>query len=468
VTELSYTSGGSIQQAKVYLNDDYLFKTAPGFYSTGEVYLGDVVTHELGHLFGLSHSEILESTMFYSAFPGQNTLSPDDIAGIRGKYGPAGGSITGKVKGGNDIGILGVHVVAFSRTTGSAVSGISDQDGNFSIKGLDLNDTYYLYTTSLKNVSALPSMFANVHSDFCPANYVGGFFNACGRDNDGLPQPITLTGAVSSVNVGDVTINCSLKTNENYSVEKLQASFDPVTIFDYAAERRPEKAFVGYFVSRNSTAWSAYDKLALDLSGYTDAALGQKYLRLNLIARQFGNLLEYEMIVKRNGVQVGPTYAIDTSGITLDTDLSARADLSMDPSQNHFEIWIRSKKLSSVDALLTFPEVDQFVSNQYLPYLLTTGLEDGSGPLLDTTVILSDNSSCLDAPFAYATAPARGLASENDSSKTQQAQGPVSCGTTSGGGPQGPGSNGPLLMTFGFILAALLASARKTAKNFLS
>jgi hypothetical protein len=469
VTELTFTSGGSIQQAKIYLNDeDYNFKSSPGLYSSGEVFLGDVVTHELGHLLGLSHSEVLEASMFYAAFPGQSTLSSDDKAGIKSKYGSGNGTITGVVHGGDDVGVLGVHVVAFSRITGDAIGVISDQSGNFSIKGLDLNDTYYLYTSSLKNLAALPGQFANVQTDFCPASYVGGFFDACGKENEGYPQGITLTNSVPSANVGAVTIHCSLKNNEVYGVEKLQLIPDPVTIFDYAVEERFEKAFVGNFITRSSTAWSAYDKLVLDLTGFTEAALSQKYLRLNFIARQFGNLLEYEMIVLRNGSPLG-TYQISRSLVTqtYDTDMTAFLPLSTNPANNVFEVQIRARKISTVIALQTFAALEQFVSNQYLPYLLIAGLETGAGPLLDTTALLSDNAACLDAPFTYAVSNARTLSSTGEVTQKNDDVAPVSCGTTSGTPPD-DGGPGNALMVLGFLMAIVLSSVRKTAKNFLS
>ncbi len=465
VTELTYNSSGTIQQAKIFLNDeDYDFTSAPG--PTGDIYLGDVVTHELGHLLGLSHSEVLDATMFYAAFPGQNTLSSDDKAGIKSKYGSGYGTISGVVQGGDDVGVLGVHVVAFSRKTGEAVGVISDQSGNFSIKGLDLNDSYYLYTGPLKNIAALPGQFANVQTDFCPASFVGGFFDACGRENEGFPQGITLTSSVKSVNVGVVSIQCSLKNNEDYSVEKLQQDPDPITIFDYAAEDRYEKAFVGNFQSK--TSWTAYDKLILDFTGFPEASLSQKYLRLNFLAKQFGNLLEYEMIVLRNGVPVG-SYQISKSPVTLtwDTDMMAYLPLDNNPANNIFEVQIRSKKLSTTIALQTYAELEKFVTNQYLPYLLIAGLETGAGPLLDTTALLSDNAACLDAPFTYAVSNARTLAGTAEMDQKNEEAAPVSCGTTGGSTP-GDGGHGNAIMVLGFLMAILLSNVRKTAKNFLS
>lgn len=475
VTELTFTSGSSIQQAKIFLNDAYDFKTSPGLYSDGEVYLGDVVTHELGHLFGLSHSEILDSTMFYAAFSGQYSLGADDISGVRSKYSSGHGSISGVIKGGDNIGVFGVQVVAISRKNGEAVGVFSNPSGNFSIKGLDLEDSYYLYTTPIKNVASLPGQFANIQKDFCPASFVGGFFNACGKDNEGFPQAITLSSTGNrSVNVGSVSINCSLKSNEAYLLEKAQtitdsgASFDPVTIFDFAQDDRFEKAFVGNFLTRNSSTWSTYDVLNVDLTSLNDLSGAQKFLNINLVSRIFGNLLEYEMIVSRNGVPVS-SQGISPPGIagTYNTDINSFLPLSSVASENFFEIAIRAKKLSSFLALQTFPEIEAFLSNRYLPYFLVASIETGSGPLLDTGLSLSDNSSCLDAPFTYAVNTARTVASSNEIIEQDQASdSPVSCGTTGGEPPSGGSGLG--LMIAGFLMVIFLSSLRKSSKNFLS
>lgn len=468
VTELTFSSGGTIQRARVLLNDgDYDFKSSPGLYGSGDVYLGDVVTHELGHLMGLSHSEVLEATMFYAAFPGQSTLSADDRAGIRSKYGSNYGTISGYVRGGDDIGILGVHVLAFSRTTGEAVGVISDQTGRFSIKGLDLNDSYYIYTGPLKNLSALPGQFANVQTDFCPASYQGGFFDECGHQNAGFPQAITLTNSRPSVNVGDVTIHCDLKTNQSYNEEKVSATFDPVTIFDYATEQRFEKAFVGNFLTRPNSTWSSPDKLVVDLSDYAGASGSQKFLRLNFVARQFGNLLEYEMIVRQNGAVIGTYEIVPTAVQTYTTDMTALVSLDANPANNVIEIDIRSRKMGTVLASQTFAELQTFVNGDNLPYLLMTSIENASGPILDTSALLSDNSACLDAPFAYSVAQARVL--EGKVASKEQSEGPAApgCGTT-GAPPSDGGGPGNATMIVGFFLALILTSLGKRTKNILS
>ncbi len=467
VTEISYNTSGAIQRASILLNNQhYKFRPAP---VTGGIFLGDVVTHELGHLMGLSHSEVLNASMFYSSFSGQSSLAADDRSGIKNKYDSDGGVIQGYVKGGNSVGILGAHIQAISRSTGEAVGSISDENGFFKIGGLELNDSYYLYTSPIKNSNSLPSYFSNMQAKFCPGAYVGTFFSSCGRQNDGNPSTLTLTDLNSVLDVGTVSIGCSLKTNLNYDYAKLQANFTPITIFDQSREQRFEKAFVGWF--RNATsAWSSSDILKVDLSGMNLNNGPQKFLRLLLVSYPFGNPLEYEMKIRRNGVLVSTAtrnllYSPQTK--TYVTDFYTDLSLSSNPAENNFEVMIRSKKLDVIAE--TFPSYIQFFSEKHLPYLLISSVMEsttqGLRPLLEDEVNWSDNEACLDAPYTYAVSKTR--TSDLSSPVDSQAPQAVGCGTIgtppSGGGP---GSSLSLII-LGFLMS-LSASAVRKRKNFLS
>ncbi len=502
VTEVSFSSSGSISKAVIVLNDDYYFHSVPGLYPPGQVYLGDVVSHEVGHLFGLSHSEVLDSTMFYSSFSGQSTIAFDDRSGLRQKYDSNFGTITGHVKGGNHIGVLGVHVQAISRRTGEVSSAITDENGLFKLGGLDLNDTYYLYTSPIKNPDSLPGYFSNTQDEFCPASYVGSFFSACGSENNGKPQGITLTESMSEVNVGEVSIHCSLKSDQFYIQEKLKtavivsqdltrtssptvicgeapdlkyvvkSAFTPLTIYDYAVDEKSEKAFVGWFRKSLTSEWSLSDLLKVDLSTYQNN-LTSKYLKVSLVSYPFGGQVEYEMTVKQNGNFVSTasrskTYSSATG--TFQTDFSSLIPLSGASSANIFEISVRSKKLESSCVRQTFPSNDIFTSDSHLPYLLITSIwEDsptGPRPVIDTDVNLSDNYACLDAPFTYAVSKTREV-SENSSIKSSQAAAATSCGTIDPPSDGPPGSSLPLI-AMGFLISWLTSTLIKSRKKFLS
>ncbi len=472
LTEVSYNSAGVISSAVISINDDYQFTATPGLVTSAGAYLGDIVTHELGHFLGLSHSEVMKASLFYSSFSGQSTLSLDDKAAVRLKYGTGHGRIRGQVKGGGEVGVLGAHVHAVSRRSGDTVGAVSDEDGFFEIGGLDLDDTYYLYTSPLKNPGAFPEYFSNAQTDFCPASYQGSFFSACGKENEGLPQGITLTQAEAEVDVGTVTINCGLKVSEAYLVRKLGGSSSPLTVYDFGAEPRFEKAFVGFFRKSAAVTFSSPDKLVVDLSAYGGLSGTPKSLKVSLVSYPFGARLEYLLDVRRNNVVVASrSLAYSAVTKTYDMDLSALLPLSSTASENVFELQISSRRLDPVFHLpKTFPSYDVFSSEDHMPYLLVLSLWEnttsGLQPMLDAQPILSDNSSCLDAPFTYAVSKSETSNSEN-SARLASAAG-ASCGTIEP--PEGPGSGGSglFLYALGFLLALVPNLLSKTQKKFLS
>lgn len=467
ITEISYNNLGAINKAVILLNDNYTFTDVQSTFGTGSVFLGDVVTHELGHFMGLSHSEVINSSMFYTSFPGQSTIAADDRSGLLQKYSGSAGSITGKVQGGNRVGVLGVHVQAISRMTGESVGVITDEDGNFKMEGLDLDDTYYIYTSPLKHLESLPGYFSNVQKEFCPGTYTGSFFSACGREYEGFPQGITLRAGNENVDVGVITINCGLKSNQDYSYEKLQTSFSPVTIWDKSETLIKEKAFVGYFSKRTDSSWSGWDTLRIDLSGLTPAL--NRVLEIKFVAHAFGNLLEYEMQLVQNSIPV-QTSNISNSGLlgTYSTDMSQTISLSTESSLNIFDIKIRAKRLGTSMIPLTFPSPSLFASETHLPYLLVLSLRDDTTPLFNTAAYLSDNEACLDAPFTYKVAQSNTSTESNALSSGDGDSGVAagSCGTID---PPKSGPGGPLaLMVLGFGLTVFLGLIGKKAKKFLS
>lgn len=482
MTQLTYNSAGAIQSAVITLNDDYTFKGSPGLYPTGQVYLGDVVTHEIGHLFGMSHSEVLDSSMFYSSFSGQSTVSYDDKTGIRRKYDSGHGSISGYIKGGNNIGVLGAHVQAIARRTGESSGVISDENGYFSLEGLDLEDTYYLYVSPIKNTSSLPGYFSNIQNEFCPGKYVGSFYSACGRDSDGKPYGIDVSYQQPAVDVGTVTISCSLRTNLEYDRNKNEGLNQIVSLWDYEVDQSYEKSFVGWFRNKTSewinpswfndlsNKWSPADRFSIDLTGLNSP--NNKVLKVALVSYPMGGQLEYEMEIFQSGVKIpgaGRKREPQALTETHNIDFSSYIELSHLNAANQFEVRIHAKVLSSSIAAATFPSLSLFSSETHLPYLVVASLWEmtpqGLQPILNNGQILSDNSSCLDAPYTYAVKRAR--STENSTQMTTQSPTPgTSCGTIDPP-DDGPGGQLPLMLT-GFFLAMISSSLLKYRKKFLS
>lgn len=471
LTEVSYNPSGTINTAVIKLNEHHFdFTATPGMPSGNNIYLKDVVTHELGHFLGLGHSEVLNSSMFYSTYPGQSELSADDKAAIKHKYGGNTGTILGHIKGGNHVGILGAHVQAISRKSGESIGAFTDEDGYFEIGGLNLSDGYYLYTSPIKKLDSLPGYFANVQSEFCPGSYVGSFFSACGRANDGYPQEINFVDS-SSVDVGEVTVNCALRTQENYNIQKIQTAFSPMTVYKYSATAENyQQGFVGFHRKHQlklpscSTppCYTTPDKLKIDLSDFT--ATAGVMLKLKLVSQVLGNTVEYQMVVKNGGaplMTLGKTF--NPEG-THRLDLSGAVALSANPSNNKFDIEIQARKLTNTDAAYSIPDVMNFASNENIPYLLIMSLENVGG-MLASGPDLSDNYSCLDAPFTYAVEKA--TFKSNEEGGGAQAAAAASCATIEP--PSGPGPGTFMLVaSLGFMLSLLSISLPKKAKKFLS
>jgi hypothetical protein len=473
VTEINYNTNGVINTASIYLNEDhYDFTSTPGMPVGKKIYLKDVVTHELGHFTGLAHSEVLNSTMFYSNFPGQSGLAADDVAGIRSKYSLGFGKIHGYVKGGNHIGIHGVHVQAISRKSGQSIAGISQENGYFEISGLDLNDTYYLYTSPLKNINALSGLFGNVQTEFCPSSYVGSFYSRCGRENDGLPMGINLTASESVVNVGEVSINCVLRTQEDYVFEKIQPTFSSLSIFNFQESPTLEKSYVGFFQNNqlSTTSFSSADKFDIDLRDFPNP--GGKILKIKLISQPFGNAVEYLMKLSQNSVELSGSplgKSVNIPESTLQLDVFASIPLSPSADQNIFQVEIKARKLSGMEASYSIPDVLRFGSKNSLPYLLVLSLEDSAGPLVVNGQELSDNYSCLDAHFAYSVEESNTNVDSSPLSHTSDSSVATiaSCATIDPPSGPGPGAFLGILLT-GFSISLLLSVFAKKSKKFLS
>lgn len=479
VTEVSYSKTGNINSATILLNEDnYRFVATPGMPTGNNINLKDVVTHELGHFAGLGHSEVLDSTMFYQTFSGQSELAADDKAGIRNKYESGHGKISGYMKGGNHIGVFGVSVQAISRRTGEAISTISDDNGYFEVGGLDINDSYYIHTSKLKNLSALPSYLANAQTEFCPSSYRASFFSQCGNAHHGIPEAVNLSHSRREVHLGEVTINCSLRIQEEYLSEKLKTVFDSYEIFNFQHENRFEKSYVGYF-KPSVLDESKYsddvllpqpnsDKFIINLSGLGSPLT--KSLRLRLVSQPLGNPIEFKMIVKRNSAQIpgSPfTRTLRPDG-TLKLDLMALSALQNLSSSNVFEIEIAARKLTQLGTYLSIPDSMNFSSAEVSPYLLIMSLEENLAPLLDSGSNYSDNSSCLEGPYTYAVTKSTARSDESLSDSSSAAPLSAACGTIDP--PSGPSDGGNFmgLLSLGFMLSLFAKVIAKRGKNFLS
>jgi hypothetical protein len=150
---------GEIVESDIFFNSAFIWSTADAGVS-GRFDVESIALHEIGHLFGLSHSALgetelraggrrvlgAEAVMFPIAFSAGDItgrrLRADDVAGLSDIYGNQSfqrqtGSVSGKVTK-NGRGVLGAHVVAFNPASGKLVGGFSlSDDGAFVIAGLE-------------------------------------------------------------------------------------------------------------------------------------------------------------------------------------------------------------------------------------------------------------------------------------------------------------------------------------------
>jgi len=203
------TQLGQILDADIYFNPSdsrTTYATPQALAATPTAYdLESVLTHELGHLLGFSHSAIWSAMMFpFAPAPGTISgtrptplqpdapLGDDDRTGLRVLYpDPADtvhqGSITGKIIPANPLalpaspsgvtGIFGSHVVAVDAASGAAVAatlggwscsapGPAQFDGTYEIEGLAVGRSYTVYAEPL-NGAVDPSRFTNAIVPLC-------------------------------------------------------------------------------------------------------------------------------------------------------------------------------------------------------------------------------------------------------------------------------------------------------------
>lgn len=457
ITMVGYSENtGIIVSADVLINDNYTFSTAV----TDDSYLGNVITHELGHFLGLGHGQVAGSTMFYALSLGQNKVSDDDKAGLYSKY-PNGdaakGSLTGTVVGGKNLAVVfGAHVQAFSVKTGKVMgAAISELNGKFTIDGLPKNDQYIIYTSPIKQMG-LPINYANVRSDFCEssAKYRGSFFQSCGSRGEGFPEAVSLNS--SSVNIGNITIRCGLDAPPEYTQNK---SVTPSTFnLNSYTTSGLGGSFVGFFSTQESQQVSVQDYFQIDLSHISNwdsvYPVSDLYVELKITNQAFYSAFKANVHVQSNSLNytIAPKYTQAADG-RVEIDTIARIPINrLLASDNDFEIKITPEfmEFPSFPTGIPFTKSDLFPSYSDMQdslyfYLVTATIVKDNGDGTFTQVssksdLLSDNTMCPDAVNTYALTSfsARGISSTEK--KKASACGTVvevSDDSSGGGGPGG-------------------------------
>ena len=203
------TQLGQILDADIYFNpsdSNTAYATPQALATNPKAYdLESLLTHELGHFLGFSHSAVWSAIMFpFAPAPGTFSgmrptmlqpdapLGDDDRTGLRVLYpNPADavhhGSISGRISPANPLalpasppgvtGVFGAQVVAVDAASGAVVGatlggwscsapGPAQFDGSYEIDGLAVERSYTVYAEAL-NGAVDPSKFINAVVSLC-------------------------------------------------------------------------------------------------------------------------------------------------------------------------------------------------------------------------------------------------------------------------------------------------------------
>ena len=198
LTQVWYdTSDGEILEADIALNDlNYQFTLDPrdtsGYGLPGSsssssaptgmsrrVFIENVITHEIGHAFGLSHSGAMQSTMLFMEAPEQAFLGCDDQVAIHVQYptsdlktrGAIEGSITTETGGP----VFGAQVVVISVRRGTVLAtAVTDKNGHYSVGALETGTYMLMVEPFFAGSSALPDFYAGLSNRICDGGQTFG------------------------------------------------------------------------------------------------------------------------------------------------------------------------------------------------------------------------------------------------------------------------------------------------------
>jgi hypothetical protein len=467
VTQVNYNaSTGQISEADIIVNDLYTFTATSG----SNYYLSDVITHELGHFLGLSHSEIKDSSMIYTSFNGQATLAQDDINGIKSKYAPGGSTIKGKVVGGSSlIGVFGAHVQAISTQTGKVAGAvISNSDGSFSISNLSSLDSYFIYVSPLKHLDSIPSFYSSINNQICSgSSYRGSYYTKCGDDYKDAPQPVYVS-TTSTTNIGKISVRCSFSASLDYLDQKNATSRDARELNTYGQNFTGAVSGIFYSFEKLGPSDTTYgDDFEIDLSSMSSPS--GKYLDLKFLSQDLFSKLAVSIYVTR-GDGATYNYIYSSSSPQLDTDgneeLARRLSipLSSTAADNIFDVRlvpISESNMNSTNSL--FPSYT-ILGDSLSHYLLISSISNGiTIETFPQTTSISDNSYCAENANVYQVAgfsTAKDQSASASSLNVKQASAPLSCGTIDIDN-QDPPTGGPMSFCLGFFALILLSRMKK-------
>ena len=224
-----------ILEVDIELNDiDYPFTTNPtdtSGYGSGsfvysgvnrQVYIENVITHELGHAMGLSHSAQLQSTMLFVESPEQAHLGCDEWNAGSSIYGGVSttpmGALGGKVLSPTGSPIFGAYVQAISRQRGTVMaSAITNKNGDYVIRSLEEGTYYVMVEPHYASPQVLPAYYSSIQSRVCFGSYFSRTFLLNGSSD---LYPVTVRSGNDISPVPQIVVRCN-SFSDNYTPQKI-------------------------------------------------------------------------------------------------------------------------------------------------------------------------------------------------------------------------------------------------------
>lgn len=451
VTVLTFSDdSGNISEGEILINDSFSAPYDLVFSKNSsddrETYIGNVLTHELGHLMGLDHSEVIDSTMFYNVFKGQDSLSSDDHFGLKENYGvSAGKTASGRIVGRNFRPVKNAHVQLFEVETNKVIQGtLSKKDGSFEFSNLEIDKKYFISVGKLYNPSAI-TVAEDAKYDFCQqSDIVMSFFTGCQGENKFHPNTFSLT---ENIDLGDITVRCDPNINSLYLGSKLDDEYFEID------SRLRSGLFVGYFLP--SEIDSKVDKLKIDLRSVVDTTFDQ-IINMNFNLSNLYSLYEVEMKVRREDQTAWTTISSSINGQLnkKEVDLEIELALSSVAEDNIFYIEITplSQSYSEQVDIVSSPQLFTEKNNHYLlSYAVENDFESFS---------FQDNRECLEGNV-YSDFNNTSNISENPTSSGASPLSVASCATIR---PK-KGPSGAMSFVMGLVLILGLVFSRNMAKS---
>jgi predicted Zn-dependent protease len=467
VTSVSHSAAsGEILSADILINDTQALSNrfTTNSNSQSKIFIGDILSHEIGHFFGLGHSDVIGSTMMFSVFKDQASIHADDESGIRNIYQNNSklGQISGRVVGGNHIAVFGAHVEAISLSHGDVQSaGLSEEDGSFVLQNLDDDDSYIIQISPPKDVTNYPDYYQSIQKEFCNGNsYVSSFFRKCGGRNKGSPQAINLQRQ-SSVDVGEVTIRCTEDLDTNYLFSKMSNPREPYLLAEGS------EVFVGYFSNeeiRNNTEDKS-DSFEVDLS-HLNFSQNSTYLDITVLINETAS--NFSAVAKlSNSISTDTVFPQYTVSGKLTNSLRFKKALSSNSFENKFDLNINPFVTNANDSKDIFgnTSVMSKATSTYLVIINITGAHNSGNSNLKDSYPYSDNSSCLESNIQQSTRANTPF--ESASAAIDEDSQPMSCGTIEIDHNGGSGG-GMMSFTLGLLIVfGLVAIQRKKPESFV-